>query len=114
MAARTPGALPIPRRLSAQLAEQSSRADEMIVEDPAGDVEQITDQRVAQRVSHRQSFLLRRHDVLVPQHGQLLRDDRLLQRQRVLELLHGAAAAHEDFQDPDPGGMSQVLERTAP
>jgi hypothetical protein len=79
----------------------------MVVEDPAGDVEQIADQRVAQRVSHRQSLLLRGHDGLVPQYRQLLRDDRLLERQLVLELLHGAATAHEDFQDPDPGGMSE-------
>jgi hypothetical protein len=38
----------------------------MIVEDPARKIEQLADEWVTQRVSHRQAFLLRRDDTLIP------------------------------------------------
>ena len=79
----------------------------MMVEDVTGDVEQVADQRVAQRVADRRSFFLRRDDVLVAEHRELLRDDRLIEGQRVLQLLNGASAADEDFQDSDPNRMRQ-------
>ena len=82
----------------------------MRVEDAAGNLEQVADERVAQGVSDRQPLLLRRHDALVAQDGEVLRNDRLLQRERLLQLLHGAAAAHEDLEDPDPGGMREGAE----
>jgi hypothetical protein len=44
----------------------------MIVEDPTGEIEQLADEWVAQGISDGQSFLLRRHDALVAEHGQLL------------------------------------------
>lgn len=79
----------------------------MIVEDLSRDIEQLTDERVSQRVSHRQSFLLRRHDVLVAEHGQLLRDGRLIERQRFLQFLHRASPADEPLQQADPGRVGQ-------
>jgi hypothetical protein len=44
----------------------------MIVEDPTGQIEQLADEWVTQRISDGQSFLLRCHDALVAEHGELL------------------------------------------
>jgi hypothetical protein len=82
----------------------------MIVEDPTGQIEQLPDEWVTERVSHGQSFLLGRNDPLVPEHGQLLRDDRLVERQRFLQFLHGTCASHEDLEHSDPCGMGQGAE----
>ena len=57
----------------------------MIVEDAPCDGEEFVDRGVAKRVSHRDPLLLRRDDALVAEHGELLRDDRLVQRQRFLQ-----------------------------
>src|SRR4029077_20660554 len=67
----------------------------------------IADERVSQRVTDRRSFLVRRDDVLVPEHRELLRHDRLIEDQRVLKLLNGASAAHENLQDSDSDRMGQ-------
>jgi len=82
----------------------------MIVEDPPRKIEQPTDERVAQGIAHGRAFLLGRYDALIPEHGQLLRDDRLVQRQCLLQFLDGAPASDEDLQHPDPGGMGEGTE----
>jgi hypothetical protein len=79
----------------------------MIVEDAPCDVQQIGDERVPERVPDRQAFLPCRHDAVIPQHAELLRDDRLVERERVLEFLDRPPARHEDFQQADAGGMGQ-------
>ena len=43
-------------------------------------------------------------------HGQLLRDDRLAQRELLLQFLHRAPPAHEDFQHSDPRRMRECTE----
>jgi hypothetical protein len=97
--------------LPPQLTEQPSRVTEMIVEDPAGDIEQLADEWVTERVSHRQSFLLRGDDALVAEHGQLLRDDWLLEGQYLLQFLHRTSPSLEDLQHSDPRGMGQGSEK---
>jgi hypothetical protein len=82
----------------------------MIVEDAAGDVEQLANERVTQRVTDGQSFLLRRNDVLISKDRQLLRDDGLVEPQCLLQFLHGASTSHEDLQRSDSGGMRQRSE----
>ena len=79
----------------------------MIIENPPGQIEQLADQRVSNLISHRQSLFLCRHDSLIPEHGQLLRDDWLVQGQCLLEFLHGAPTAYEDLQHADPSRMGQ-------
>jgi hypothetical protein len=69
---------------SSQLAQQPPRIAQAVIEDTAGHIKKGTDKRVTQRISNRQSFFLRRHDALMTQHGQLLRNDRLLQRELLL------------------------------
>ncbi len=44
------------------------------------------------------------------EHGQLLGDDRLVQRELLLQLLHRAPTSHEDFEQSDPRGMSEGTE----
>ena len=55
----------------------------MIIEDPAGDSEQVSDERIPNGVPDTDSFFPTHHDVAGPQHAQLLRD-RLLEGERVL------------------------------
>src|SRR5262245_34527675 len=82
----------------------------MIVEDSARDVEQIAHQRIAQRVPNRKPRFLGRHDAVVSEDGELLRDDRLLERQRLLKLLNRASAADEDLENSNPGRIPQRAE----
>src|SRR4029079_18178642 len=84
-----------------QFAQQPASAHEVIIEDPPGESEQVADQRIAQRVANGQSGFFRAHDALPAEHGQLLRDDRLIEGQGGLQLLHGAAAAYQDLENPD-------------
>ena len=58
----------------------------------------------------RKLFLVRRDDPLVAQHSQLLGDERLIQRQEVLQLLDRAAPADEDFEQADARGMGERAE----
>src|SRR5262249_11800336 len=96
--------------LAPQFAQQAARDHQVVVENPARDGEQVADERVAQRVPHREPLLARLDDVPVAQHGELLRDDRLSEGERLLQLLDGAAAAHEDLEDPDARGMGEGAE----
>src|SRR5215471_2419659 len=92
---------------SPQFATQALRAVEMIVEDPPCHIQQVSDKRIAECVSYRESFFLRRDDALIPQHCQLLRYDRLVEHQFALQLLHSTSASHQYLQHPDPGGVGQ-------
>src|SRR5687768_10822541 len=90
-----------------QLAQQSAGVDEVVIEDSAGHLKQLADERVAHRVTHRQAFLLRGNNALVSQYRQLLGDGRLIERQRVLQLLNRTAAAHEGFEQSDARRVRQ-------
>jgi hypothetical protein len=96
--------------LTPQFLKQVLRAGKMIVKDPASDIEQLSDKRVPQRIPDRQSFFLRRNDILIPQHGQLLRDTRLVERQFLLQFLYRTTTSHKDLQNSNPGGMCQGSE----
>ncbi len=82
----------------------------MVVEDATRDVQQVGDQRVPQGVSDRRPLFLRGDDAAVAQHGELLGDERLVERQGVLQLLHRASARREDLEDSDAGGMGEGAE----
>ena len=93
--------------LSLQLAEEPSRADQMIGEDPAGHIQQIAHRRITQGVTHGRASLLRDENPVGPEHGQLLGDDRLLEGEGLLKLLHGPFASPQDLEDADAGGMGE-------
>jgi hypothetical protein len=86
------------------------RSDELVVEDPAGHIQEVAHQRVAERVANGESFLLGGENGVVPQHGQLLGHERLGQVQGVLKFLDRAAPAHEDLENLDARGMSEGAE----
>jgi hypothetical protein len=96
--------------LPLQLAEQALCVDKVVVEDPAGDVEQVGHERVPHHVAHGRSFLARRDHVEIAKHGQLLRHHRLIERQRLLQFLDRPAATHEDFEHADPVRVRQGTE----
>jgi hypothetical protein len=96
-----------PASFPLELAQEPRRAGEMIVENAAGHAKELADERIAQRVSHRRCFLFGGDDVVIPQHGQLLRHDWLFERQRVLELVDRPAPLDEHLEDPDSDGMRE-------
>ena len=95
-----------------QFAKEPSRADELIVENPASDFQQFADQRIAQCISDGQAFLLGGNDAVIPENGQLLGDGRLVQGQVLLELVHRPAPAHQDLENSDPRWVRQCLEES--
>ena len=96
-----------PPCLSLQFAEHSLRVHEMVVENAAGDGQQLTNGRISKGVPHGDTLFVRPDDSQLPQNRKLLRDDGLIQVQRVLQLLDGAVAPREDFENADPSGVSQ-------
>src|SRR5438034_5687193 len=99
-----------PRALASELAKHRLASAELVVEDPARHVEQVTHERVAQGVAHAGADLRGDHDVLRSQDRKLLRDDRLLETERVLQVLDASFTGDEDLEDPDPDRMGQRLE----
>ena len=82
----------------------------MAAEDAPCDIEELTDRRIADRVPDRCAFLLRQHHILPAQAGQMLGHDRLIQRERLLKLLHAPAAVPKNLQNADSSGMPERLE----
>ena len=79
-----------PAGFAAQLSEHGLRADEVVVEDTAGDVEQIPDGGVPHAVAHGRALLAGLHDVLGPQHRELLGHGGLVETEGLLQLVHPA------------------------
>ena len=90
-----------------QLPEEILSADEMVVEDPSRGAQEIGDQRIANRVPDVHAFLATGHDVVGTQHGELLRYDRLLDTQRVLQFLNSLLSIHQELEDLDPHRMRE-------
>ena len=96
--------------LAAKLAQQVLRAGELVVEDPAGDVEQVADQRVADGVTDADAGLGSDDDLAGAEDRELLRHHRLLEPELFLQLLHGAVALDQDLEDADPDRVGEGLE----
>jgi len=79
----------------------------MIVENAARDLEELPDGRVSQGVPYRQALFLRRHNTLVPENGELLRHDGLVEIQCFLQFLNRAIASNEDFENLDADRVRQ-------
>jgi hypothetical protein len=87
--------------LSLQLSQQPLRSNQMVVENAPGYGEKLADEGVAHEVAHTRAFLAPSHDVLRSQHRQLLRDDRLVDLQELLQLLNAALALEQPLEDFD-------------
>ena len=79
----------------------------MVVEDPARDGQKLGNLRIPKRIADRQSLLPGTDDAVIAQDGQLLRRDRLVHAQCLLQLLDGATAAGQDLQDSDSHRMRE-------
>jgi hypothetical protein len=82
----------------------------MVVEDLARHGQEIGQQRVPDTVPDAHALLSAAHDVVRPQHAELLRDDGLAETERLLQLLHTLLAGDEDLEDADPHRVGQRLE----
>src|SRR5687767_663617 len=96
--------------LALQLAQHGATAFEVPAEDAAGGVEELSDGGVAHRVTDGGAFLASLDHVLGAQDRQMLRDDRLIEGERLLQLLHALLAMAEDLENADPGGVAERLE----
>ena len=81
-----------------------------VIEDAAGNGEQIADRGVAHGVADGGALLAGAHHALGPQHGELLGNRRLVEAERVLHLVDAALTAAEDLEDPDAGRVRERLE----
>ena len=93
-----------------KLAEEILSADEVVVEDPPRRAQELRNQRIAHGVPDTDTFLAPGNDVVGTQDGELLRHDRLLHAQCVLQLLHVLLPVHEEFEHPDSDRMRERLE----
>ena len=82
----------------------------MVVEDPACDVEEVADQRIAQGVAHRRAFLSRADDVRAPQDGELRGHRGLVEVERGLELVHVPPARAQELEDAHAERVGEGLE----
>ena len=96
--------------LPPELAEKVLRPDELIAEDSPGHIEQVADERIANGIAHADPLLSADDDIAGPQHAQLLGHDRLIDAERLLQLLDAALAPDQQFEDPDAHGMGERLE----
>jgi hypothetical protein len=99
-----------PPTFALKLAKELLRADEVIVEDPPRDVEQVRDQGVAYGVPHADAILASVDDVVAPQDSQLLRDQWLFRAKSLVQLLYVLFAVDQEFQDPNAKGMRERSE----
>src|SRR5712691_2191284 len=74
--------------LPAQLPEHGLRADEVVVEDSAGHLQQLPDRGVTDGIADGGAFLAGLDDVLGPEHRELLRDGGLVDPEGLLQLVH--------------------------
>src|SRR5437660_634267 len=96
--------------LALQLAQHRLRALEVAAEDAPRHVEQLADGGIPHRVVHRRAVLAGLDDTLGAEAGQVLGDDRLIEGERLLQILHAARAVAEHLEDADAGGVPERLE----
>jgi hypothetical protein len=101
------GGLLSARSFPLELPQEVLRADEMVVENAARDVKQVAQERVAKGVIDVRAKLSGGHDVLGPENGKLLRDQRLFKAQFLLELADGPFASDQHLENPDADWVSQ-------
>src|SRR5262245_52437580 len=93
-----------------QLPQQALRSGELIVEDPAGNVEQVSDEPVPHRVADADPFFAADDDVAGSKDAKLLGDDRLTDPDGVLQLLDAELPRHQQLENSDSDRMGEGLE----
>jgi hypothetical protein len=93
--------------LPPELSEKVLGPDELIVEDSSGHVEQVGDERIANGIAHAHPLLSADDDIAGPQYSELLGHDRLIDAERLLQLLHAAIATDQQFENPDAHRMGK-------
>src|SRR5262245_66358273 len=88
-------------RFLTKRAKHGLGARELVVEDPSRDVEQITDERIADLVPHRRALLSGGYDVLAAQDRQLPRHGRLIEPHARLKVRNAPLASAQGLDEPD-------------
>jgi hypothetical protein len=69
--------------------------------------QEVGQERIPETVPDADALLSVAHDVARPHHAEPLRDDRLAETERVLQLVHTLLAGDEDLDDADPARVGQ-------
>ena len=96
--------------LALELPQQTLCAHQVVVEDLAGNPEEVGDARIADGVSHAEARFRAHHDVVRPEDRQLLRHDGLTDTECRLQFLDALVASCEPFKNPDAYRMGKCLE----
>ena len=97
--------------LAPEFLQQILCAHQVIVEDLAGDIEEVADERIAYGVSHAHACFPADHNVVSPQDAQLLREARLTNAQRQLQFLDALVTSHKPFKNSDAHRVRQGFEK---
>ena len=84
-----------------QLPQHRSAFGQLAVEELARDPEHVCHQRARQRVVGLGALAPDSDDISAAEDGEVLRHDRLFQREQRLQILDGLLALGELFEDPD-------------
>ena len=90
-----------------QLPEQILSADQVIIENATRDHEQVDDEWIAERVTDADPFFATADDVRGAQNGELLRHDRLVDAEHVLQFLHAHVALAQHLENADTHRVRQ-------
>src|SRR5258705_4914301 len=84
--------------LAAQRAQHRLALGETMAQQLARDTQQLSDEAAAERVIRERAVLARGDQVTRAERGEMLRDDRLVELQRVLDLLQRSHVLRHELQ----------------
>lgn len=96
--------------LALKLPKEILRADQVIVENPPRDGEEIANERISHGVAHADALFAASHDVGGAQNGKLLGDHRLIDPEGFLQFLNAFLPFDQELEDPNANGMGQSPE----
>ena len=93
-----------------QLRQQVFQVDQVVVENLLGDIQQLEDFRVADRIENTLPFFPAHNNVPVPQDGQLLGQSALFRVHARTKVIHADFAAAQLVQNSNSQGVRQRFE----
>src|SRR5258708_15510816 len=93
-----------------ELLQNFLRANQLVIEYLAGDIQQLKDHLIADGVVDGGTLFARINDIPGPQAGKLLRNGGLIGANRHLQFIYAFRASSQLIEDGEAGGMRQYLE----
>ena len=93
------------------LFQHLAHADQLVVENLPGHIEQPEKRRIRDGVDHAGPGFLSAHNIAMAEHGQLLRDVGLFEIQRRAQFVHALGPFPQAIEDADTHGVSEGFEK---